>query len=304
MGQILESKNTFRNRLLSAFAVACLVVFVLIAIVWQLSRNADSAMELVQHTYNVLNKIVQTRSDTIQIELNTQSFRITENDKFIEERDKLIQTREQSLKLIKQSTIDNSNQQLRWQQLRQVIDERLVITRHMVFLRKTQGQEAADKYIATTPLQATRDLMIKLLVEMESEERHLLVQRLNELQRAKKLTTEVGMTVGILLIIFLIFTFALIRRQVNVIEASRKEFMESENKLSTTLHSIGDGVVATDTEGRITQMNSISEKLTGWKLSEALGKPIEDVFNIINEKTGKPASIPVVKALQTRKYKP
>ncbi|MFA7349972.1 MAG: EAL domain-containing protein [Methylotenera sp.] len=300
MGQILESKNTFRNRLLSAFAVACLVVFVLITIVWQLSRNADSAMELVQHTYNVLNKIVQTRSDTIQIELNTQSFRITENDKFIEERDKLIQTREQSLKLIKQSTIDNSNQQLRWQQLRQVIDERLVITRHMVFLRKTQGQEAADKYIATTPLQATRDLMIKLLVEMESEERHLLVQRLNELQRAKKLTTEVGMTVGILLIIFLIFTFALIRRQVNVIEASRKEFMESENKLSTTLHSIGDGVVATDTEGRITQMNSISEKLTGWKLSEALGKPIEDVFNIINEKTGKPASIPVVKALQTR----
>lgn len=300
MGQILESKNTFRNRLLSAFAVACFVVFVLITIVWQLSRNADSAMELVQHTYNVLNKIVQTRSDTIQIELNTQSFRITENDKFIEERDKLIQTREQSLKLIKQSTIDNSTQQLRWQQLRQVIDERLVITRHMVFLRKTQGQEAADKYIATTPLQATRDLMIKLLVEMESEERHLLVQRLNELQRAKKLTTEVGMTVGILLIIFLIFTFALIRRQVNVIEASRKEFMESENKLSTTLHSIGDGVVATDTEGRITQMNSISEKLTGWKLSEALGKPIEDVFNIINEKTGKPASIPVVKALQTR----
>lgn len=272
----------------------------MIVIVWQLSRNTDKAMEWVQHSYKVLNSVIQTRADTIQIELNTQSFRITGDEKRVQERDKLILAREQSLKLIKQSTVDNPNQQLRWHQLRKVIDKRLEITRRMVFLRKTQGSEAANKYIATTPLQATRDLMNKILVEMENDERHLLIQRLNEQQKARLLTTKFGIAVGVLLITFLIFTFVLIRRQFNVIEASRKELTESENKLSITLHSIGDGVVATDTEGRITRMNSISEKLTGWKLTEAIGKPIEDVFNIINEKTRVPASIPVMKALHTR----
>jgi diguanylate cyclase (GGDEF)-like protein/PAS domain S-box-containing protein len=286
--------------LLSAFAIACFVVFLLIAIVWQLSRNADRAMDLVKHSYNVLTHILQARSDTIQIELNTQSFRITGDEKRIEERDKLIQAREHSLTLIKQSTIDNPNQQVRWQQLRKVIDERLAISKRMVLLRKTQGPDAANAYIASTPLQATRDLMSKIMVELEEEERHLLSQRLNELEKVKRVTTGLGEVVGLLLVTFLIFTFLLIRRQLNIIESSRKALADSENKLSITLDSIGDAVVATDTVGRITRMNSISEHLTGWELTEALGRPIEEVFNIINEKTGLPASIPVVKAIQTR----
>jgi diguanylate cyclase (GGDEF)-like protein/PAS domain S-box-containing protein len=296
----LKSKNTFRNKLLSAFAISCLVVFALVMIVWQLSRNADNAMVWVQHSYKVLNSVVQTRADTILIELNTQSFRITGDEKRIVERDNLIQAREQSLNLIKQSTSDNPNQQNRWHKLRKVIDERLEISRRMVILRKTQGQEAADKYIATTPLQATRDLIHALLVEMENEERHLLTQRLNELQHARQLTSSVGIIVGILLIVFLIITFLIIRRQFIEIEVSHNELAESESKLSITLHSIGDAVVATDTEGRINRMNSVSEKLTGWKLTEAIGRPIEEVFNIINEKTGMPAPIPVIKVLQTK----
>jgi diguanylate cyclase (GGDEF)-like protein/PAS domain S-box-containing protein len=103
-----------------------------------------------------------------------------------------------------------------------------------------------------------------------------------------------------LLIIVLIITFLIIRRQFNEIEVSHKELAESESKLSITLHSIGDAVVATDTEGRINRMNSISEKLTGWKLTDAIGRPIEEVFNIINEKTGTSAPIPVMKVLQTK----
>jgi diguanylate cyclase (GGDEF)-like protein/PAS domain S-box-containing protein len=248
----------------------------------------------------VLNSIVQARADTVLIELNTQSFRITGDEKRIAERDKLIQAREQTLQLIKEFTADNPNQQTRWNNLRKVIDERIIISRQMVILRKTQGKEAAARYIATTRLQATRDLMHALLVQMENEERILLTQRLNEQQYARQLTTIVGIVVGMLLIIFLIMTFLVIKRQFNQIEASRKELEESESKLSITLQSIGDGVVATDIQGRISRMNSISEKLTGWKLTEAIGKPIEEVFNIINEKTGLPALIPVTKVLQTK----
>jgi PAS domain S-box-containing protein len=60
---------------------------------------------------------------------------------------------------------------------------------------------------------------------------------------------------------------------------------ESEERWATTLNSIGDAVIATNTEGNVTFMNFIAEKLTGWSVKEATGKPIEQIFHIINEQT-------------------
>ena len=68
--------------------------------------------------------------------------------------------------------------------------------------------------------------------------------------------------------------------------------------LATTLASIGDAVIVTDTEGRIMSLNPEAERLTGWKNSDAAAKPLSDVFRIINERTRQPAEDPVRKALR------
>jgi len=73
---------------------------------------------------------------------------------------------------------------------------------------------------------------------------------------------------------------------------------ESEDWLSTTLNSIGDAVIAADKEGCVTFMNPVAQSLTGWKEEESVGKPLKDVFNIINEETGKQISAPVARAIQ------
>ena len=73
---------------------------------------------------------------------------------------------------------------------------------------------------------------------------------------------------------------------------------ESEKNLSITLNSIGDAVIATDTKGRVTRMNPIAEKLTGWSLSEAKGHPLIEVFNIINEATRKQMKSPAEKVMR------
>ncbi|MDT8385838.1 MAG: PAS domain S-box protein [Gammaproteobacteria bacterium] len=75
----------------------------------------------------------------------------------------------------------------------------------------------------------------------------------------------------------------------------------SEGKLEITLQSIGDAVLATDADGRVTRMNPIAEALTGWPAPEALGRPVEEVFRIINEETRQPAPLPVDKVLRTGK---
>jgi len=65
-----------------------------------------------------------------------------------------------------------------------------------------------------------------------------------------------------------------------------------------TLASIGDGVISTDPTGRITFLNPVAEKLTGWLNAEAVGRPIQDIFQIINEWTRLPVENPGLRALK------
>ena len=72
---------------------------------------------------------------------------------------------------------------------------------------------------------------------------------------------------------------------------------ESEAWLYTTLKSIGDAVITTDTKGIVTFMNPVAQSLTDWRLEEAMGRPLADVFNIINEETRKEVENPAVRVL-------
>ena len=66
----------------------------------------------------------------------------------------------------------------------------------------------------------------------------------------------------------------------------------------TTLASIGDAVITTDTEGKVTLLNPVAESLTGWSLEGAYGLPLGNVFNILHEESRQPVESPVVRALQ------
>jgi two-component system, sporulation sensor kinase E len=66
-------------------------------------------------------------------------------------------------------------------------------------------------------------------------------------------------------------------------------------RFETTLGSIGDAVIATDPDGRITLMNRVAEELTGWTIQEAQNRPLSEVFRIVNQETRKTVEDPVEK---------
>ncbi len=68
---------------------------------------------------------------------------------------------------------------------------------------------------------------------------------------------------------------------------------QSEENLAITLHSIGDAVVATDARGQVVRMNGVAEQMTGWPLREALGRPLPDIFRIVNARSREPSKDPV-----------
>ncbi len=84
---------------------------------------------------------------------------------------------------------------------------------------------------------------------------------------------------------------ARLREQSKLLHAERE-------LLGVTLRSIGDAVITTDAEGRITFLNGVAEALTGWKQSEAAGQPLETVFHVVNEQTRQAVTNPAIKALR------
>lgn len=73
---------------------------------------------------------------------------------------------------------------------------------------------------------------------------------------------------------------------------------ESEQRLETTLRSIGDAVIVTDSKGVVTLMNEVAEDLTGWMETEACGRRCDEVFNIVNEFSRRPVESPVERVIR------
>ncbi len=86
---------------------------------------------------------------------------------------------------------------------------------------------------------------------------------------------------------------------VSSIRIERDRLAEREQHLSLTLDSIGDGVIVTDAEGRITRMNPVAVSLTGWREEEARGRLLPEVFHIVSAITREPMDNPVDKVLES-----
>lgn len=89
-------------------------------------------------------------------------------------------------------------------------------------------------------------------------------------------------------------------RRIAEITQHSEELFESQQWFQTTLESIGDAVITCDIHGVVTFMNAVAEKLTGWTLADAQGKPLETVFRIVNEQTGETVENPVEKVRRSR----
>jgi PAS domain S-box-containing protein len=135
------------------------------------------------------------------------------------------------------------------------------------------------------------------LIRVQSASRITARQRVTELfDRLPLLAIISGAFVTLCVVLYGIHQFQRISRafgrQIAEVEIQR-------NSLQTTLHSIGDAVIVCDAKGVITLFNPTAEAVTGWKIAEALGMPLSNIFRIVNEYTRQPVESPVDKVLRT-----
>jgi len=92
--------------------------------------------------------------------------------------------------------------------------------------------------------------------------------------------------------------FAKVTRDLTTRREAEEELRKSQSLLVATLRSIGDGVLATDERGRVTLINPVAQRLTGWSDEQAAGLLIDEVFDIVNEETRAKAANPVTRVLR------
>ncbi len=280
-----------------AFVVSVLVAIGLAATSWKMATSSAEADQKLRHTRDMLDAIGSIRMNTLSIEYDTQGYRFTGDTARLAARDQAMAARKAAIVKLASLSGDNAAQNERLTLLQAVLQERMAIAKHVEELVKTQGSQAAADYARTAPLQQTRERVYQILGDMEAIEKARLED--NRLAQSSARARTVGMdaAVALLLLLVLFATYYLIRRQLQLTRAGQLALANSEESLSITLQSIGDAVVATDTAARITRMNAVAERLTGWPADEARGRLIEEVFHIVHETTRAPAVIPVTEVL-------
>ena len=187
-------------------------------------------------------------------------------------------------------------------QLKNLAELDLLLAQRMGLLSKhvqifeRQGPAAASAAIAHAGSIQIMQSIRELTGRMDRIETTRLSSREATLKRDSALFLVALLATLVIMVGILATTFLRIRREMMARTQTEDELRASEENLSVTFNSIGDGVLVTDAAGCVTRLNPVAEQLTGWT-QEAISFPVADIFRIINLKTRQPAPIPIADVL-------
>lgn len=294
-----ESGNRLSLVWIRAGAGIVLVLLIVnVAIAVRNIRQLSEDSKRVAHTHKVIIGLQELLSLVKDAETGQRGFIITDDPRYLEPYNQAIGNIDKKVDEIAGLTKDNAHQQARIPQLQQRIAKRLQTLDHNIALKKLDGFGAVQESIKTNQGKNEMDALRDVIGVMINEEEVLLADRAQKTEQTHRLARFTSLLSGVLALAAVAAFLVLLRRHLTARAKAAVVIAEQAERLRTTLASIGDAVIATDAEGQITIMNAVAESLTGWKIEQAAGLPLEKVFNIVNETTRQLVESPVTRALR------
>ena len=273
-----------------------LIVNVALAVLNIRQLNEDS--NWVNHTHRVIERLQTLLSLVKDAETGQRGFIITDDPRYLEPYNTALGAINQQVDDLAKLTEDNAHQQAQFPDLKNRIATRLRSLEQNIALRQTQGFDAVRQSIKTDRGKNEMDALRAVIGEMIEYEQSLLNDRAQKTIRTHRVARYTTILSGLLAVAAVSAFLVLLRRHLAARTKASLIIAEQAERLRITLASIGDAVIATDAEGRITMMNAVAESLTGWKIEEAATLPLERAFNIVNETTRKQVESPVRRVLR------
>ncbi|HTN74193.1 MAG TPA: PAS domain S-box protein [Pirellulaceae bacterium] len=289
--------SVFRSMLIFIGLVVALLV-VNAAIAYRSINDLHNDTGWVIHTREALEALEGTLASIRAAESGQRGYLISGDEEYLTPYHAALKELPAQIDHFAELTRDNEAQQQRIVLLRERIDTRLKFLKDALDVRREEGFDAVRGLIVTHRGRNAMDSLMEVLEEIRVAEAQLLADRQRASQATYLRAISAGATSTVLgLLMFGVCVF-LMQRGLRSRERAASEIFRERERLRVTLESIGDGVIATDGEGRVRFLNSVAQGLTGWSLEEARGLPLIDVFPIFNEDTRARVENPVERALR------
>jgi two-component system, cell cycle sensor histidine kinase and response regulator CckA len=260
--------------------------------------EADSARKLLTETEAIISAMMIAES-------SQRGFLLTGDAHYLDTYRQGVDQVVARLKALEQLSLDNPRRLSQLRALRQLANEKLAELADTIRLYRTQGLPAALAVVDSGREKDLSDRLRDLASRIEAADS----DQLQAILRARGVDAKrAGFVIvggsGFLFVLLLLATVrinqAAARREqlINELVTAREKTAEARDLLATTLSSIGDAVIATDAQGKITFLNPVAQTLTGWPENQAVGTPAQKVFSIVNAETRAPAENPVVRVLR------
>jgi PAS domain S-box-containing protein len=175
--------------------------------------------------------------------------------------------------------------------LRDLVAAKLEELARTITLFRSGQKEQAMQVVLSGKGRITMDSMRALIGDKVLAEQRIVEALVISAKNARRASIRSSVALSVLAILLMILLAYVVKRD-------SRRLRESEERLATTLRSIGDAVIATDAHGLVTMTNTVAEELTGWRFADAKGMPLDEVFRIVNEDTRVTVESPVTKVLR------
>jgi len=313
----LSLKTT--RHLIASLATSAVLVALVVATTFWFFKQIEAASEARKHTCNVIHEADELLSALINSETGQRGYLLTDDEAFLEPylavRDKI----SGQLERLRQLAVTSSAEK-HLRTLAPMIDAKLAYLAHNIELHRNNERAAALANIRSSQGKHSMDSIRAEMSSFIQIEESALTANEAKLQTDLRNLLTVIVTTSLLTLLFaLVFAYVICRERklriknlvhletqhlLEIQEATNKHLKQanvtlrdSEEKLAVTLNSIGDAVIATDADARVTRLNPVAEQLTGWLQAEATGRSVDEVFHIVNQETRQPAKTPVMETL-------
>jgi len=283
--------------------LAGVVVVVVLLVDLGLSLRNTRALRLdsgsVAHTYQVLLGLDRVVAFVQEAETNKRGSILTGEPRFLERYHGAIADARAQVDTVDLRTRDNPAQQARIPALRAHVEGKIAEMERVLAIRDSLGLEAARQAVLADAGAAEMESVRTLVDTMAAEERALLAARSARSDESYRRATVGGLVSGAVGLFAVTAFLLVLRRHLAERRKAAAAIAEQGERLRTTLSSIGDAVIATDLEARVTTLNPVAEQLTGWTAAQAAGRPLAEVFRIVNERTREEVANPVLRAIES-----
>lgn len=262
----------------------------------RLDQQINSAI-WVMHTRQVEFALSETESLLKDAETGQRGFLYTGQQKYLDPYQHAVSQISAHVDVIAGLTADNPRQQAALAQLRPLIRTKLDELAATVALAREGKADAARKIVLADTGLASMDRIRTLIAGMQAEESSLESSRVASYRSNIRVTTACIYLTTALAILGLVLLAFYILREMTLRERFTHDLRAREQWFRVTLTGIGDGVIVTDQEGKVTFLNPVAEALTGITNADAAGKYILDIFPIFHESTMAPVDNPVAKVI-------